>query len=106
MWNRRARIIWFVLDKEDGKVFHLKYPIFCNVFRELADSFYDLAAVLCFFVPAKQGDSRFSVHTAKELTQLLIQLFGTVTEAGTYDLVDARTNHINFRLSVKNKLTS
>jgi len=100
MWSRRARIIWFALDKEDGKGFHFKYPISCNVFRELLDSFYDLAAVLCILVPAKQGDSRFSVHTAKELIQLIMLLVGAVTENGKYDLVNAQANHMNFRLSV------
>lgn len=106
MWSRRARIIWFALDKENGNGFCIKYPIFCNIFRELLDSFYDLAAVLCIFAPAKQGDTRFSVRAAKDLTLLLMQLFGAVTENGSYDLVDVKADNLNFRLSVKNNLTS
>jgi hypothetical protein len=101
MWSRRARIIWFSFDKEDGKGFHLKYPISCNVFLELADSINDLTAVLCPFFPAKPGGSHFSFHTSKELVQLFIQFLGTITENGPYDLVSANTDRFNFRLSVK-----
>ncbi len=84
----------------------MKYPISCNVFRELADSFHDLASVLCLFFPTKRDNSRFSVHTAKELTGLFMQFLGAVTDSGTYDLVDVHSGHMNFRLSVKNSLTN
>lgn len=106
MWSRRARIIWFALDKENGNGFCLKYPIFCSILRELLDSFHDLASVLCLFFPTKRDDSRFSIHTAKELTQLFMQLLGAVTDSGTYDLVNAHSDHMNFRLSVKNSFTN
>ncbi len=106
MWNRRARIIWLVLDTEDGARFHLKYPIFCNVFRELLDSIYDLTVLLCLFSPEKQRcASPFSVHTINELTVQLMELIRSITENDPYDLINVSTDHVKLQLSVKNNHT-
>lgn len=78
-------------------------PISLHVLRELLDSFYDLAAVLCLFVPAKQGPhSQGTLRTGKELTLRLTQLLGSIGENGPYDLLDVSTDEVKVRISVKN----
>ncbi|HWQ51740.1 MAG TPA: hypothetical protein VN369_08055 [Terriglobales bacterium] len=103
MSNRRARVIWFKLDKAGEKGIHLALPISLHVLRELLDSYHDLATVLCLFMPAKQEPhSRGTLRSGKELTLRLTQLLGSIGENGPYDLLDVSTDEVKVRISVKN----
>lgn len=100
MSNKCLRIIWFKLSAENGKGFHLRFPISLSVFLELLDSIDDLLTVIGYFAPKSPiSGSRLSVHSIKELTRMLIALFGSLTENGPYELIDVTAD--NVKVSVK-----
>ena len=102
MSSRGFRVIWLRLRQENGKRFHLHFPIYLNVFIELLDSFADIMAVACVFVP-KRFDSRseISVRTMRELTLMLIALLGSITDDGPYDLVDVKADNVYVSIKVR-----
>jgi hypothetical protein len=87
---------------ENGRHVHLCLPISCSVFRELLDSVHDLMTVICVFAPkTPHSSSRFSVHTAKGLIGLVMELFGAITENGPYDLVNADTGNVQVSITIR-----
>lgn len=100
MWNRGLRILWLSVHRENGRHVHFCFPISLNIFRELLDSFLDLITLVCVFAPqAPARGARVTVHTAKDLLQMVIVLLGSISEDGPYDLVNAATGTV--RVSIK-----
>ena len=100
MSNRGLRIVWFKIHTENGKKFRLFFPISLNVFRELLDSFDDLISVICLFTPKTfSPGASVPVRAVKDITEMLIQLLGTMTDDGPYDLVDVSADKV--RISIK-----
>ena len=76
------------------------FPISLNVFLELLDSILDLMSLICIFAPKPLiSGSHMSVHTAKELITMVIELLCSITEDGPYDLVDVNADDV--RVSIK-----
>ena len=102
MSNKGLRVIWFRLNTGKNKGFHLSYPISMNVFQELLDSFLDLIAFACFFVTKNsKSSSHMSIHDVKELVQMLMALFGSITEDGPYDLVNVATDDVKVSIKIR-----
>ncbi|MBP8640895.1 MAG: hypothetical protein KBI01_08370 [Oscillospiraceae bacterium] len=100
MSNSGLRIVWFKLRTENGKKFRLFFPISLNVFRELLDSFDDLITVVCLFTPKTFAPgASVPVRAVKDVTEMLIQLLGSITDDGPYDLVDVSADKV--RVSIK-----
>jgi hypothetical protein len=102
MWNRGLRIIWLKIQLQNGKNFRLSLPISLNVLMELLDGALDLMTMICMVAPKKpHSASHVSAHSIKELTQLLMILFGSITKDGGYDLVEVSADHVNVSIKVK-----
>jgi len=100
MSSSGLRIVWFKLNTENGKKFRLFFPISLNVFRELLDSFIDLITVICLFAPKSIAlGASIPVHAVKDTANMLMQLLGSITDDGPYDLVDVSAD--NVRVSIK-----
>ena len=100
MSSSGLRIVWFKLNTENGKKFRLFFPISLNVFRELLDSFIDLITVICLFAPKSFAPgASIPVHAVKDTANMLMQLLGSITDDGPYDLVDVSAD--NVRVSIK-----
>jgi len=87
---------------ENGKHFHLHFPISLNLFRELLDSFNDLIAVICLFVPTTFAPgASIPVHAIKEIAGMLMQLLGSITDDGPYDLVDVEAEKVKVSIKIR-----
>ena len=102
MSNKGLRIVWLRIHTENGKRIRFFFPISLNVFRELLDSFLDLITVICLFAP-KTPPSKASlpIPAVKEMTQMLIQLLGSITDDGPYDFVDVAADKVNVSIKVR-----
>lgn len=95
-------MIWFRLHKEKGRSIRLCLPISLHVLLELLDSLLDVITLICMFAPKKpRFYSGMSVHTAKELTEMLMALLGSITEDGPYDLVDVAADHAKVSIHIR-----
>jgi len=102
MSNRGLRIIWLKVHTENGKRFRLSFPVSLNVFRELLDSFQDLIIVICLFVPKSfVPRNSISVHAVKEITAMLIELLGSITDDGPYDLVNVEADGVKVYIKIR-----
>ena len=102
MSSRGIRVVWLKLRTRGGKGFHLRFPIALYVFQELLDSFADVMAVACVFVPKKvDSNPRISVHAIRELILMLITLLGSITYDGPYDLVDVSADGVMVQIKIK-----
>ncbi|PKM72540.1 MAG: hypothetical protein CVU91_09135 [Firmicutes bacterium HGW-Firmicutes-16] len=102
MSNRGFRIVWFNLHTENGKKFRLSFPISLNVFRELMDSFQDLITVICLFVPKSfASKNSISIHAVKEIAVMVIELLGSITDDGPYDLVDVEADNVKVSIKIR-----
>lgn len=102
MSNKGLRIVWFNLRTEKCKHFHLAFPISFNVFRELLDSMLDLMTLMCVFAPkAPSSGSHMSVHAVKKLVRMLLELFGSITDDGPYDLVDVAADNVKVSIKIR-----
>ncbi len=104
MLNRSFHLIWIKLRIQNKIHFNLPFPIPLYIFQELLDCILDLLIFTCLFIPkpAKpQPYSSFSytVYTVKELVQMIIKLFDSLTESAPYDFVDVAAE--NVRVSIK-----
>ncbi len=96
------RVIWLRLCLENGRSFHLHFPISLNVLLELLDSLLDIITVACIFVPkANNSRSRISIYSIKELTLMLMNLLGSITKDGPYDLVDVSANNVQVSIKIR-----
>lgn len=87
---------------ENGKRFRLFFPISLNVFMELLDSTLDLMTLICIFAPKPPNSgSRISVHTVNEIIQMLIDLLGSITQDGPYDLLDVVANNVKVSIKIR-----
>ncbi len=102
MSNSGLRIIWFRMYKENGRSFRLLLPISLNVFRDLLDSILDLMSLICIFAPkTPHSGSRISIHTLKELIQMLMNFFGSINDDGPYDLVDIAADKVKVSIKIR-----
>lgn len=102
MSNRGFRIIWLKVHTENGKMFRFNFPVSLNVFRELLDSFQDLITVICLFVPKSFAPKNsISIHAVKKIIVMVIELFGSITEYGPYDLVDVDANNVKVSIKIR-----
>lgn len=100
MPNKGLQVIWIGVHTKTGKRVRLLLPISVNVIRELLDCILDCMAVICLFAPkTPRADSHISAHTVKELTCMLLEFFGSITDDGPYNLVDVTAE--NVKVSVK-----
>jgi len=104
MLNRHFRILWFKLQLEEKRHFHIAFPIPLYIFQEILDCILDLLSVICFFAPKKQAEG-FSfivyVNMSKELIIMVMKLFDSVTESEPYDLVDVSVDKVKLSLKVR-----
>ncbi|UZW13379.1 hypothetical protein OSC52_16235 [Clostridium pasteurianum] len=56
---------------------------------------------ICLFIPRRPNlaSSSFTAYTAKELVQITMNLFNSLTDFEPYDLVDVTTHKV--RISIK-----
>lgn len=102
MSNRGIRIVFFKLHIENGKKFRFFFPISLNVFRELLDSFIDLITVISLFTPKKLAPGeRIPVREVKEIAKMIMQLLGSITDDGPYDLVDVSADKVKVSIKVR-----
>ncbi len=100
MSNSGLRIIWIKVHTENGKKFRLNFPVSLNIFRELLDSFQDLITVISLFVPKSFAPKNsIPVHAVKDIVMMVIELLGSITDDGPYDLVDVEADSV--RVSIK-----
>lgn len=102
MLNKRFHVLWFKMQRED-KHLNLSFPIPIYIFEELLDCISDLLGFACFFTPARQQNtySSFSVQGVKALTLGIINLFDSLTEDESYNLVDVKANKIKVSIIVR-----
>lgn len=101
MLNKGFRILWLKLQMEKYKHLCLPLPIPLYVFQELLDCILDLLTVARFFVPNKTNpNSPNTFNTIKELVQLLMKLFDSLTEGEPYTLVDVTVDKINVSIKI------
>ena len=87
---------------ENKKRFHLAFPISLNVFLELLDSVLDLMTLICLFAPKSlSSSSHMSVHSAKELMMMVLDLLSAITDDGPYDLVDIASNNVKVSIKIR-----
>ena len=87
---------------ENGKHIRLCFPISLDVFRELLDSILDVVRLGCAFVPKKpESGAQTSIHTAKELIQMVITLLGAITDDGPYELVDVSAHNAKVQIKIR-----
>ena len=102
MSNRGLRLIWIKVNTENGKKFRLSFPVSLNVFRELLDSFQDLITVMCLFVPKSYAPKNsISIHVVKDIVVMVIELLGSITDDGPYDLVDVEADRVKVSIKIR-----
>lgn len=100
MWNSGLRVVWFRLNKENGRSLHLHFPISLNVLMELTDCILDIMTLICAFTPkTSKAGSRISMRAVRELVLMLMALLSSITDDGPYDLVDVTAEDV--RVSIK-----
>ena len=102
MSSRGLRIIWLRVHTDNGKKFKLNFPVSLNVFRELLDSFQDLITVICLFVPKSFTPKHsISVHAVKDIATMVIELLGSITDDGPYDLVNVEAEGVKVFIKIR-----
>lgn len=104
MSNRCFRILWFKLQTEKNKHFYPSFPIPLYIFQELLDCISDLLTLACLFVPNRPNpvsSSYFTVYTVKEIVQMTMKLFDSLTEGEPYDLVDVTADKIKISVKIR-----
>ncbi len=102
MSNRGFRIIWLKVHTENGKKFRLSFPISLNVFRELFDSFLELIAFISLFVPKSfVPKNSIPIHAVKEIVVMVIELLGSITDDGPYDLVNVDAGGVEVHIKIR-----
>jgi hypothetical protein len=100
MLNKSFRLIWIKLQMENNIHFNLPFPIPIYIFQELLDCILDLLSLACLFAPnAPKQNTSYSIYVLKEMVQMVIKLFDSMTEGEPYDLVDVTAGQI--RVSIK-----
>ena len=102
MLNKGFRIIWVKINVDKHKEIHLNFPVSFYVFQELLDCLLDLQAFVCLFVPKTASSYKsptFYIHSSREVLQMLMKLFDSITEHEPYDLVEV--SHDNVKVSIK-----
>jgi len=104
MLNNKFHILWFKLHKEGNTHLCLSFPIPLYIFQELLDCFLDILELACFFAPnrpAVNPSHSFSVYAIKELVQMIIDLFDSLTETEPYELVNVTADKIKVSIKAK-----
>ena len=102
MWNSGLRIIWFRLYRDNGRGFHLHFPISLNVLMELIDSLLDIMTLICALTPkTSKAGSRISVRATRELILMLMALLSSITDEGPYDLVDVAAGNVKVSIKIR-----
>lgn len=101
MWNKGFHLIWFKFETGQNRRFKLPLPIPLYIIEELMECTLDLLTVICLFAPSAQSiRSCFSIHNVKELVQMSIKLFGSLTGEEPYDLVDITADKIKVSIEI------
>ncbi len=104
MLSKSFRLIQIKLQVNNNVHFNFPFPIPFYIFQELLDCFLELIIFVCLFIPkpANPGlSSSFSVYAAKELVQMVIQIFDSITECEPFDLVDVSADHVRVSIKVR-----
>jgi len=104
MWNKKFRLVWFKLQRDENPHFYLSFPISLYVFQELLDSILDLLEFACLFVPNRpnrNSSASVSVYAIKELVQMTMGLFDSLIEGEPYDLVDVTADKIKISIRIR-----
>ena len=98
------RILWFKLQIKNNRYFCLPFPIPMYIFQELLDCLLDLLTLVCLFVPKTphpKSSSSFTLHTVKDLVQIIMKLFDSLTEGEPYDLVDVTADNVKVTIKIR-----
>lgn len=114
MLNNQFRILWFKLQMEENPHLNLSFPVSLYVFQELLECILDILNFASFFIPNRpvlssltssstslMPSSSFSFHTLKELVQMIMSLFDSLTVGEPYDLVDVTADKIKISIKIK-----
>ena len=102
MLNNSLHILWLKLRMETQHRLYLPLPIPLFIFRELFDDTSDLLTIANAFIPKKPDpNSPVTINTIKDLVQLLMKLFDSLTEGEPYTLVDVTADKINFSIKIR-----
>lgn len=102
MLNKGFRILWIKINVDKHREIHLRLPVSLYVFQELLDCVLDLIALVCLFVPRTPPSYKspsFYIHSSREVLQMLLKLFDSLSESEAYDLVEVTND--NVRVSIK-----
>lgn len=104
MWNKKFRLVWFKLQRDENPHFYLSFPISLYVFQELLDSILDLLEFVSIFVPNRpnlNSSASVYVYATKELIQMTMGLFDSLIEGEPYDLVDVTADKIKISIRIR-----
>lgn len=98
------RILWCNFQTEKNKDLSFTFPISLYIFQELLDSILDLLIFVCLFLPKAAHPNRsspYNIYTVKELVEMTIKSFDSLTEDEPYELVDVTAEKIKVSIKIK-----
>ncbi|MGB8451400.1 MAG: hypothetical protein WCD89_03625 [Anaerocolumna sp.] len=101
MLSKSFRLIWIKLQVQNN--IHFNFPIPLYIFQELLNCFLDFMILACFFVPKpvkSVSTPSFSINTVKELVQMILETFDSLTGCEPYDLVEVTTDHVKVCIKI------
>lgn len=103
MLTKGFRLIWVKVQVDKNKHFHITFPVSMFVFLELLDSVTDLLDIACFFsskrtIPVSPS---YSIHTIKDMVQMIDSLLDSITDSEPYDLIDVTADQVRIAISIR-----
>lgn len=104
MLNKGFRVLWVKINVDEHREIHLHFPVSLYVFQELLDCLLDLLALVCMFIPKTAPSFKsptFYIHSSREVLQMLLKLFDSITDHEPYDLVEVSNDNVKVSIKIR-----
>ncbi len=102
MWNKTFHLMWIKIEFGQNKISKLPVPVPLYIMEEIFDCIQDLLTVACIFAPdGKMKNTPYSIHNLKDMVQMAIKLFGSLTGEEPYELADITAEHVRVSIQIR-----
>ena len=94
--------MWIKLEFGQNRISKLPVPVPLYIMEEIFDCIQDILTVACLFTTdGKIKNTPYSIHNLKDMVQMAIKLFGSLTGEEPYELVDITAEHVRVSIQIR-----